>query len=495
MRPGDRTRTSGQFVKNSRALAENDDDRATPFNRAMTYRRRLFAIALMAASAAVTAPATADPLYPQAAVINADFLRSAPAPATPTAMCVVDTGVSPVAELGDGRIIRSVSVFGPNETGEDVGGLSGSSAVAEHGTLVASTAARLWPHLRIVSVRLSPGYGQPLAASLYPDAIAGEDGRFCGEPSVRVINLSFGAPSGFTGTQASWRTASAIEKAITARDVDVVAAAGNAGQPACGDPGHTPLPGGGFADDALCVGAVGAGGERCVFSNFGTGVDLYAGGCNVVASGKGGLSAAAGTSFAAPAVSAVIAALRAYRPDLTAAAVEGLLTQTAARPAGAPGPVVDAAAAFRAAGLGALVDTPAAAPTPIGTTSEPGTDEKPQAPWQPSRCPAETRKVHAPRGTVTVRRRVARMTLTCIPENARLRVTFLGRGRTEFSVRRVATRVLSASALRPGRVSLRTPKRWVELRVTYLVRGRSAAQAMALASSARGKRGTSLAVL
>ena len=50
-------------------------------------------------------------------------------------------------------------------------------------------------------------------------------------------------------------------------------------------------------------------------------------------------------------------ALRAYRPDLPAAAAEALLTSTAST--GAAGRRLDAATAFRAAGLSRLVEAPA----------------------------------------------------------------------------------------------------------------------------------------
>ncbi|MEA2267500.1 MAG: Subtilase family, partial [Solirubrobacteraceae bacterium] len=89
-------------------------------------------------------------------------------------------------------------------------------------------------------------------------------------------------------------------------------------------------------------------------------------------------AAGRGTSYAAPVVSAVLAALRAYKPSLTVAEAERLLLDTA-KPGGA-GRRLDAAAAFRAAGL-----------TPYVTAPDPLAPAAPAAPTggaEPNAAPA-----------------------------------------------------------------------------------------------------------
>jgi hypothetical protein len=440
-------------------------------------------------TAILLASAPAAIANPQNVVINAGFLATSPAPPVEAAVCVVDTGVTPVGELGGGRIIRSVGVFAPGDHGEDVGGLTANGAVSEHGTPVASVAARLWPHLKIVSVRISPAEGWPMNASAYPNAIVDET-KFCGEPRVKVINLSFGSPPGYSGSQASLRTAEAIARVIGARGINVVAAAGNSGLGQCGDPGYTPLPSGGFAAETVCVGAVNAAGERCTFSNFGAGVDLYGGGCNATATGRTGAQLSyAGTSFAAPAVAAVLAALRAYRPDLRAVDAEALLKSTAVMPAGAPGPVVDAAAAFRAAGLGHLVEPPQAAapPAAAGAVSDPGSEP---STWTTPACLPEGQRLRSPSGVARLRGRKLTLALTCAPERARMRLEFRAPGRREFATRRVAVRTVTP---RNNIVTVTAPRRWTIARVRYVLGSRGARTAELLASPARGRKGTPLA--
>lgn len=434
------------------------------------------------------ASAPAATANPQNAVINAGFLATSPAPPVEAAVCVVDTGVTPVGELGGGRIIRSVGVFAPGDHGEDVGGLTANGAVSEHGTPVASVAARLWPHLKIVSVRISPAEGWPMNADAYPSAILRPE--FCGHPSVRGINLSFGSPPGFAGSPVSLRTAEAVALATSKRGFSVVAAAGNSGLAQCGDPGYTPLPNGSFAAEAICVGAVNTAGGRCTFSNFGAGVDLYAGGCDTTATGRSGAQASyAGTSFAAPAVAAVLVALRAYRPDLSAGDAEALLKSTAVAPSGAPGPVVDAAAAFRAAGLGHVLDAAQAAapPAAAGTVSDPGSEP---STWTTPACLPEGRRLRSPSGVARLRGRKLTLALTCVPERARVRLEFRAPGRREFSTRRVAVRTVTP---RDNIVTVTGPRRWSIARVRYVLGSRGARTAEILAGSARGRKGTRLA--
>jgi len=84
-------------------------------------------------------------------------------------------------------------------------------------------------------------------------------------------------------------------------------------------------------------------------------IDLLALGCGVeLADQAGGAEAGSGSSLAAPFVAAVLAALRDRRPELGVDDAEDLLRNTAQRASGWA--MLDVAAAFRAAGLGNLVD-------------------------------------------------------------------------------------------------------------------------------------------
>jgi len=120
-----------------------------------------------------------------------------------------------------------------------------------------------------------------------------------------IVNLSLGGP-----------TSDRLEKRAIAyaqaRDVLVVAAAGNEGTAVKQFPGA--LPG------VLSVGATSvAGSSRAPFSSYGSWVDVAAPGRSIaVASAGGGYEIADGTSYSAPLVSGSAALLLAARPDSTA---------------------------------------------------------------------------------------------------------------------------------------------------------------------------------
>jgi hypothetical protein len=146
--------------------------------------------------------------------------------------------------------------------------------------------------------------------------------------------------------------------------INVVAAVGNsAGE--VGYPARFPA--------ALGVGATDASGGFCSFSSRGEGLDVSTLGCVVELSWPGGgLGAGSGTSYSAPAVSAILAAMRSYAPGLTADGAENLLQSTAT--ASSSGPHVNAAAAFRQAGLTELTNL-----RPPGTMSAVPPDSPGQA--------------------------------------------------------------------------------------------------------------------
>ena len=120
---------------------------------------------------------------------------------------------------------------------------------------------------------------------------------------------------------------------------------------------------------AFAVGASDANGGFCDSASRGAALDLSALGCGDDSAlwDTGAPATIDGSSTSAGLVAGVLTALRAYKPELTPDQAEQLLVSTADS-AGA-GTVINVAAAFRAAGLGAMVDayhppTPAPPPTP-----------------------------------------------------------------------------------------------------------------------------------
>jgi hypothetical protein len=285
---------------------------------------------------------------PQAVAANATFLAYAPPPPTPVKVCVVDTGVDLTTDAAP-AVVERYSVFGG--TTDDVGG----SGLSKHGTLVAGVIASqldgrdsvgIWPQARIVSVRVFAGSGGGTTTAAYLTAL-----EKCRERGASVVNLSLSGLDGATGEDLA-RLEDRIATLRIARNINVVAGVGNTGGPV-GFPAR-------FAA-VVGVGASDSKGTLCDFSSRGPGLDLSAPGCGVELSWPGGgTGIGQGTSYASPAVAAVVAALRAYQPELDAGAAEHLVLD-------AGGGQLDAAAAFRAAGLSYLVQSSAeAAPVSPG---------------------------------------------------------------------------------------------------------------------------------
>lgn len=291
-----------------------------------------------AVTLALGGSAAAEPAQPvQARAANAGFLADVGAAPAPGLVCLVDTGVETNPDTQAALIARLTVGSDPTAVGD--------GSLDLHGTHVAEViaAARngwgtvgIWPGARLVSLRIWRG-GPSLDASWVDVAMAVSR---CLDFRPQVINVSAaGAPTPDERAMFARVVAYARE-----RGASVVVGAGNAG----GAPEFpADVPG------ALAVAAWNAGaGVPCAFSAVTPGI-LAAQGCGVdVASASGGVVRVDGTSFAAPQVSALLAALRAFRPDLDVASAEALVTSTA-RAAGVVR-VVDAAAAFRAAGLGQL---------------------------------------------------------------------------------------------------------------------------------------------
>jgi hypothetical protein len=271
------------------------------------------AAALCALGTAAVARADAPPEW-WIHAIDADTV-TAPGPGVP--IVIIDGAVDPTQPAFAGRA---------NTTFLDTPSLAGPDD--DHATAVASLAA----------AQANGGFAgvYPQAALELWDAGRGDNGIDAGSAAEgiataakhcpAVINLSFG------GTEPNPQLQAAILRAVRAGCL-IVAAAGNSGQD--GDPPTYPAA---YAH-VLTVGATDEQGTALPFSSSGSWVDLAAPGTDMSADvplshDPSGLSSGlAGTSFAAPLVSAAVAWLWTARPTLSASQVAAILRESA-RPSG-----------------------------------------------------------------------------------------------------------------------------------------------------------------
>lgn len=243
---------------------------------------------------------------------------------------VADTGIDPTHPQLQGQEWYSTISWPFREVLDENG----------HGTHVASTiAGKLYyspmqvavegvSHSPLVSVKcLGRGVGTGFTSEIL-EAIA-----VCYDKSAQVISMSLGSedgePQGGAEADPEWR----IIRALTARGLIFVIAAGNSGpqEDTIGNPGSCP--------EAITVAAVDRNGEVASFSSRGgttfplkpdvaaPGVNIYSGtsrGSLIDQEGftKGtgpGYSAISGTSMATPHVSGLVALLKHRFPDMTAA--------------------------------------------------------------------------------------------------------------------------------------------------------------------------------
>ena len=302
----------------------------------------------------------------QATAATAAWLPYAPAPATPGAVCLIDSGVNRNSDTSAAVITRIALDHGtPDDVDTD----------EHHGTRMAMimAAARngsgmlgAWPMLRIVSVRAAapPPAGQP---TTYPFTAYTQAIRNClnlSSPTVPIHAIEIAIGRQHTPTDSEIQIMGQQVSSAHAFGVNVIAAAGNDGGPV-----QPPA-------SLAGVFAVGAGdhaGALCEGSSRGAGLDLISPGCELDSVNPLTLAPEAGwwgTSQASAFAAAVIAALRSYKPSLTWEQAEQLLTSTSK--AG----MLKAAAAFRAAGLGTIVDAglkamPKPPPPPVKRWSAP----------------------------------------------------------------------------------------------------------------------------
>ena len=291
-------------------------------------------------------------------------LLHAPPPPSPATICLIDTGVTPTPDLN--IVGRSAADGG---TLDDVRANADSPG---HGTAVAHMAAGavngwggagVFPHARITSVRVFPRDG----GALWQEYVNGLQACHRLAPTTtKVVLMSLGGQTISAGEVQE--LGSAIEKQREEKDFSVVVAAGNGGADA-DFPGRF--------DSSFTVGGSDSAGALCAFSARGPGVDIAAPGCGLAQAGWDGTPwLLSGTSHAAPIAAGVLAALRAYRPTLSATAAETILTNSS-RPGAVP--LMDATAALEAASLETIIS--AGRPTPdIATPSENSAPNPPGAP-------------------------------------------------------------------------------------------------------------------
>ena len=325
----------------------------------MKHRPHLLAAATLALAAIGPPAAGAQEvsLTAQAVAAHAEFLTQAPPPPVQGVLCLVDSGVDLNPDT-EPILAGRESLFGG--TVDDV-------TSYHHGTyvsMVAGAAANgwgmvgAWPHLKILSIRALPEGSEHMAGDAYRAAILRcVAAKNSGTADVRVVELALGGPM---AGRAAAELAQIAEAVAYARQfgIVVVSAAGNDGG-AVNAPAA--LPG------VIAVGATGHDGALCGFSSRGPELDVTALGCDmdVAAVPDGGAGTGQSTSLASAVTAGVATALRSYRPDLTVAQTEDLLIGQAT----ASSRALDAAATFRAAGLGSMVDAyrppvPIASPAP-----------------------------------------------------------------------------------------------------------------------------------
>ena len=322
----------------------------------------------------------------QAAGADAAWLAYAPAPPAPGVVCMVDSGVDPNPDT-TAAVVGAQALSPGTNTLDEVAALSPRVQPGDHpdghGTLMAMTIAAPkngWGMVGIAptSVRvynmkaLSAGTLSFPAQEFYRAIEACQRLHEAAYPTMTVVNLSLGAQAPPEG-----KVLEGFERAVaSAREsgMSIVAAAGDTDGNVLFPASYAPV---------LAVGAADAGqppGTLCSFASRGEGLDLLAPGCDTITEGleaafedTGEPAYGSGASQASSEGAAVEASIDAYNPALTPQQTEACLTQTA------QDGELDAAAAFRACGLAAIVQAGEQADASANTPAPPASQSPPPA--------------------------------------------------------------------------------------------------------------------
>ena len=414
--------------------------------------RRALAVALggLALGPAGALAAEGPAVTSQARGARAEALAYAPAPPSPGAVCLVDSGVDLVPDTS-ANVIARVALDG---------GTPGDVLAGKHGTLMAMVGGAprngwgmvgAWQHLRVASVRALPEGQDGFPFDNYRRGIyACRELRQAGQP-ITAINLSLGGVQSPPVSELE-RLRDSVRFARS-DGINVVAGAGNANGPV-NYPAAVP--------EVLAAGGSDENGTFCSFSARGSGLDLIAPGCGLDGAFVTGepTTGAAGTSQASAFTSAVLVALRSYRPGLSVEESEQLVLAHTDR-----GGNLNVEATFQAAGLGGVMAAGRAnIPQPLrpngggepddgdGDEGGDGGSSGPQAEPAPPEAGSTASPLGAralPRPRLRVSYRAGRLVVRVLnrPAGARARVSIY-RGGREFAPRRIRTWTLRGSTLR-----------------------------------------------
>jgi subtilisin family serine protease len=221
---------------------------------------------------------------------------------------IIDTGIRPDHVEFTGRLLPGYNV---------VADANGTNDCAGHGTHVAGTVGgTTWgvaKGVSLIPVRVLDCAG----SGAWSGVIAGIDWVANSTLRPAVANMSLG---GGVSAAVDAAVAGAVAKGVV-----MVIAAGNSSDDACNySPSREP--------SAITVGATASDDVRAFFSNYGSCVDIFAPGLNIVSAWNTSASASlvnSGTSMASPHVAGVAALTLAANPAASPAAVASYITSTA----------------------------------------------------------------------------------------------------------------------------------------------------------------------
>ena len=218
---------------------------------------------------------------------------------SPVVVAVIDTGVSPNADLG-GRLLAGYNELdGTTNTADDNGhGTAVADLIASAGNTSAGIAGGCWS-CRILPVKALDSTGSGTVGQIAAGITWATD------HGASVINLSLGGPADPQGVLAA-----ALQYAAS-RGVVAVAAAGNAGSTTVSYPAAY--------NDVISVAATDAANTLYSWSNRGPWVDVAAPGCATTdfGDGAGQIDGFCGTSAATPFVSGLAGLVQAVAPGAT----------------------------------------------------------------------------------------------------------------------------------------------------------------------------------